>query len=225
MPIDERVADLIDNEVVMRILVCSLLLGLLAGIVTGQQDPRQLFDGASLGGWKQVGYDEFVIEDGMMKTTGGMGLLYYEREKLEDCMLKVVFKTGTGRANSGVVIRMPEPPTDAWYGVHNGYEVQIDAGGDEWHRTGAIYSISRATKENQKPAGEWNTLEIGLRGKKTTVHLNGALVNEYTEGQEVPPRKMWYEPVRGKRPEAGYIGLQNHDPASVVYFKEISVSK
>ena len=197
----------------------------LAATVFGQQQGQLLFDGKSLDGWKQVGYDQFVIEDGMMKTTGGMGLLYYERQQFGDCTLKVVFKTAAGRANSGVVIRMPEKPADAWYGVHNGYEVQIDAGGDEWHRTGAIYSISRATKANQKPAGEWNTLEIGLRGTKTTVHLNGELVNEYTEGQEVPERKMWYEPVRGPRPAQGYIGLQNHDAQSVVYFKEISVAK
>ncbi len=215
---------LVDNESVMRILLCSLAMTLLAASLLGQ-DGKQLFDGKSLDGWKQVGYDQFVVEDGMMKTTGGMGLLYYDREAFGDCTLKVVFKTAGGRANSGVVIRMPEQPSDAWYGVHNGYEVQIDAGGDEWHRTGAIYSLSRATKANQKPAGEWNTLEISLRGPKTTIHLNGELVNEYSEGQEVPPRKMWYEPVRGPRPDVGYIGLQNHDADSTVYFKEISVSK
>ena len=188
-------------------------------------ETKQLFDGKSLDGWKHVGPGEFVIEDGLMKTTGGMGLMFYEREKIADSTVKIVFKTAAGRANSGVVIRMPEPPPDPWYGVHNGYEVQIDAGGDEWHRTGAIYSISRATKETQKPAGEWNTLEISLKGAKTIVSLNGEVVNEYTEGQSVPKRKLWYEPVRGPRPDSGYIGLQNHDGKSIVYFKEISVTK
>jgi hypothetical protein len=188
-------------------------------------DAMQLFNGENLDGWKQVGYDQFVVEDGMLKTQGGMGLLYYEGEKLGDGTLKVVFKTAPGRANSGVVIRMPEKPADAWYGVHNGYEVQIDAGGDEWHRTGAIYSISKSTKENQNPAGEWNTLEITLAGPRTTVALNGDVVNVYQEGQEVPPRKQWFEPVRGPRPDSGYIGLQNHDAGSTVYFKEISFAK
>jgi hypothetical protein len=41
--------------------------------------------------------------------------------------------------------------------------------------------------------------------------------------QEVPPRKAWYEPVRGPRPDSGYIGLQNHDGRSTVYFKEVAV--
>jgi hypothetical protein len=36
---------------------------------------------------------------------------------------------------------------------------------------------------------------------------------------------MWYEPVRGPRPDVGYIGLQNHDARSVVYFREVSVKK
>jgi hypothetical protein len=30
--------------------------------------------------------------------------------------------------------------------------------------------------------------------------------------------------VRGPRPASGYIGLQNHDAKSTIYFKEISVT-
>ena len=42
-------------------------------------------------------------------------------------------------------------------------------------------------------------------------------------GKAVPERKQWFEPVRGHRPDSGYIGLQNHDGRSTVYFKEVSV--
>ena len=43
-------------------------------------------------------------------------------------------------------------------------------------------------------------------------------------GPGVPARKQWHEPKRDpKRPEAGYIGLQNHDPGDVVWFREVSV--
>jgi len=138
-------------------------------------------------------------------------------------VVKVVFKTEGARANSGVVIRLPEPPPDPWYGVHNGYEVQIDAAGDEWHSTGAIYSLSKVSSREQKPSGEWNTMEIELRGPLTVISVNGKKVNEFREGQPVPERKMWYEPVRGPRGDSGYIGLQNHDARSTVYFKEVSV--
>jgi hypothetical protein len=184
---------------------------------------KQLFNGKDLTGWKHTGPGRFVVADGMMKTEGGMGLMFFEKEKFGNAVVKVVFKTIGPRGNSGVVIRLPEPPPDPWYGVHNGFEVQIESAGDEWHSTGSIYSLSKVTSREQKPPGEWNTMEIELRGPVTAISVNGKMVNEFREGQPVPERKMWYEPVRGPRPDSGYIGLQNHDANSIVYFKEVSV--
>ena len=202
----------------MRLLLLSALgASLLAA------ESKQLFNGKNLAGWKMVGPGRFVVEDGMLKTEGGMGLLYYTGAKLGNQTLRVVFKTATPKANSGVFIRLPEQPKDPWYGVHNGYEVQIENGGDEWHCTGAIYSLSKAVARPQKD-GEWNTMDIELAGKRTTISVNGQKVNEFLTDQDVPERKAWYEPVRGPRPEFGYVGLQNHDARSTVYFKEISVS-
>jgi hypothetical protein len=198
---------------------------LLVGGLCFAGDWKPLFDGKDLAGWKMVGPGRFVVTDGLMKTEGGMGLLYWSGEKFGNATVRVVFKTGSKSANSGVFIRLPEPPPDPWYAVHNGYEVQIDAGGDEWHCTGAIYSLSKVTKRNQKPAGDWNTMDIVLKGQETIVFLNGEKVNDFFGFQEVPPRKMWYEPVRGPRPDSGFIGLQNHDASSIVYFREVSVKR
>jgi len=196
--------------------VVALACGLAAA------DFKPIYNGSNLDGWQMVGPGRFVIEDGLMKTEGGMGLLYYSKQKLSDCVVRVVFKTTGSRDNSGVIIRLPEAPPDPWYGVHNGYEVQIDGAGDEWHSTGAIYSLSKVTSRQQKN-GEWNTMDIEIRGPVTRISVNGVMVNEFKEGQDVPPRKQWFEPVRGPRAFSGYIGLQNHDGNSKVYFKEISV--
>ena len=185
-------------------------------------DWTPIFNGKNLDGWEMVGPGRFVVENGLMKTEGGMGLLWYTRRQFGNVTLRVVFKTTSPSSNSGVYIRFPEQPKDAWYAVHNGYEVQIDAAGDEWHCTGSLYSLSKVTKRTQKPTGEWNTMEISLRGQKTIVRLNGEVVNEFDGNQSVPERKAWYEPVRGPRPDAGYMGLQNHDEKSTVYFKEVS---
>jgi hypothetical protein len=185
-------------------------------------DWTPIFNGKNLDGWEMVGPGRFVVEDGLMKTEGGMGLLWYTRRQFGNATLRVVFKTTSPSSNSGVYIRFPEQPKDAWYAVHNGYEVQIDAAGDEWHCTGSLYSLSKVTKRTQKPTGEWNTMEISLRGQKTIVRLNGEVVNEFDGNQAVPERKAWYEPVRGPRPDAGYMGLQNHDAKSTVYFREVS---
>ena len=186
---------------------------------------KQLFNHKDLTGWKMVGPGRFVIVDGTLKTEGGMGLLWYEGQQFGNTTLRVVFKTINEQGNSGLYIRLPEPPKDPWYAVHNGYEVQIDAAGDEWHCTGALYSLSKVTMKNQKPTGEWNTMDVELRGQKTIVILNGKKVNEFVGNQPVPPRKEWFEPVRGPRPDSGYIGLQNHNPKDTVYFREVSVKE
>ena len=92
-----------------------------------------------------------------------------------------------------------------------------------WHTTGAIYSLSPATKQPQKAPGEWNTMEIQLEAGRTRIYLNGELVNDFREGQVVPPRQHDYEPKRGPRPAFGYIGVQNHHEPQTVHYKEISV--
>ena len=206
-----------------RLVLCAALALTLE--VCPAVEPKQLFNGRDLTGWRMTGPGKFTVEDGALKTEGGMGLLVYDGEPFGDATIRVTFKTGSGRGNSGVFIRMPEPARDPWYGVHNGYEVQIDAGGDEWHATGALYSLAKTIKGHQKPNGEWNIMEIRLKGQLTTVFLNGVQVNEFRGGQPVPDRKQWYEPIRGPRPDSGFIGLQNHDASSTIFFKEVSVTR
>jgi hypothetical protein len=188
-------------------------------------DWKQLFNGKDMTGWEHVGPGRFIVEDGMLRTEGGMGLLVYTPRPFGNTTIRVVFKTSGQTDNSGVYIRMPEKAPDPWYGVHNGYEVQIDGAGDDWHCTGAIYSLSKAIKRTQKPAGEWNTMDITLKGQETIVSLNGETVNDFSGNQAVPPRKVWFEPVRGPRPDVGYIGLQNHDGRTKIYFKEVAVKE
>jgi hypothetical protein len=113
-----------------------------------------------------------------------------------------------------------------WYAVHHGYEVQIQDAADEFHRTGAIYSLTKAdAAPPPKDAGAWRTMIITLAGEKVTVDVDGKRVSTLdATSHDVPARKEWYEPKREpKRPTKGYIGLQNHDPGDVVWFKEVSV--
>jgi hypothetical protein len=192
--------------------------------VTAQLERRQLFNGRDLDGWEHVGPGGFTVVDGCLQTEGGMGLLWYTRESFGDCTLRVVYRTTRREDNSGVFIRIAAPPPDPWFAVHNGYEVQINAGQDEWHRTGVIYSMTRTSLEPDRPPGEWNTMDIDLDGERVRVTLNGVLLTDFDPSQPVPPRQRDYEPERGPRPARGYIGLQNHDAASVVRFREVSVA-
>lgn len=111
-----------------------------------------------------------------------------------------------------------------WFAVHRGYEVQISDAGDPAHGTGAIYSLARSSGTSKK-AREWRTMIITLAGEKIFVDLDGQRVTTFDPtNSDLPARKQWHEPKREpKRPQAGYIGLQNHDPGDVVWFKEVSV--
>lgn len=218
--------------------MAAILIVLLGLALPARADERQqLFNGKDLTGWAHVGKGKVYVEDGLLKTEGGMGLLWYTGEKFGNCTLRVVYRTTTLDDNSGVFIRITEPPKDPWQAVHTGYEIQILENfpasyarsehqrtyGDKWHTTGAIYSLSPARATPQHAPGEWNTMEIELNGPRTIVRLNGVLVNDFTEGQQVPPRQHHYEPIRGPRPELGYIGIQNHHEPQTVHFREISV--
>jgi hypothetical protein len=189
------------------------------------QDWRPLFDGKTLDGWEHVGPGRFVVEGGELRTEGGMGLLWYSREKLGDCILRIVYKTATARSNSGVYVRIAERPADPWYAVHHGFEVQIADGGRPSRGTGSVYTFAEAKAQPGK-AMEWNTLEVTLKGKRISTTINGTPVAEFDSSElkpEAEEKTGEGDPARGPRPENGYIGLQNHDKDSVVYFREVSV--
>ncbi len=188
-------------------------------------DWQPFFNGKNLDGWKHVGPGKFVIEDSVLKTQGGMGLLWYTREKFSDATIRVVFRAPQpkGSGNSGVFIRIPTEPTEPWGPVNKGYEVQIDENDSDFHRTGVLYSFTKA--QGKPPVREWNTMEITLDGNRTLVTVNGATVTDFREGDAVPEKKQQYEPDRGPRAREGYIGVQNHDDKDVVLFREISVKK
>ncbi len=193
-----------------------------------QSQWRPLFDGKSLDGWEHVGPGRMLVEDGMIRTEGGLGLLWNPREKFGNCVIRVVYKTTHKDANAGVHVRIADKPKDAWFAVHNGYEVQICDVQDDYHGTGSIYSLSKVTARPAKPAGEWNTMEITLKGQRVLVSINGIQVNDFDpETAVIPERTKEYEPKRGPRPESGYIGLQNHDDydkgSAHVYFKDVSL--
>lgn len=202
-------------------IVLPVAFGVLAVCARADEDWRALFDHETLDGWEQVGPGGFVVEDGVLRSRGGMGMLWYTREKFQDVVLRVEFKLGNPDANSGVFIRIPTAPATPWTAVHGGYEVQIDERGDDHHRTGVLYSLTRALA---RPAlVEWNTLEITQDGPRTLVRVNGETVTDYREGDPVAEKAAPYEPDRGPRPNEGYIGLQNHADRDLVYFRNIDV--
>jgi hypothetical protein len=205
------------------ITICLFVL-LITGSLSAQQPTRSLFNGKNLDGWQQVGPGSFVVKDGMMKTEGGMGMLWYAQEKIAHATVRIVFKLTAQESDSGVFIRIPDKPTEPWMPINRGYEVEIGDWPDDYSCTGVLYTFTKALARPIKAIGEWNTMDITIDGPHTVVYLNDVKVTDFTEGQPVPPKhQRSIDPDRGPRQDSGYIGLQNH-PGSDVYFKEVSIT-
>jgi len=180
-----------------------------------------LFDG-TMDGWIMAGKGGFKVmfEEGpqqvqpLLKTYGGMGLLWYCTKRFRDFVLRLEWKVCRKADNSGIFVRFSDPEDDPYIAVNTGYEIQIDdlgrPDGSPIYMTGAIYSFKGPAKITSKPVGEWNRIIINVIGQKYTIIINNEIV---------------VKDFVGNRLREGYIGLQNHDEHSVVCFRNILIKE
>jgi PKD repeat protein len=169
-----------------------------------------IFDGTTTDGWRQAGPGRFLVQDGSLVTTGGMGMLWYAERDWEDFAFRLSFKRTNPTDNSGVFVRFPDPGDDPGVAISQGYEVQIyDGETGEPQKTGSFYNVKREELRAGSPAGHWNEYEIRAIGQQYTVILNGQVVNRVT----------------GTRELRGFLGLQNHDAGSRVHFRNLRVAE
>jgi hypothetical protein len=138
--------------------------------------PIKLFNGENLDGWKLTNPRQangWSVKDGVLvnnpKQTEGEPHISYgnlrTEGEFEDFNLKLEVKVQK-RENSGVYLR----------GI---YEVQVsDAYGKslDSHNMGGIYSRITPIVSAEKPAGQWQTLDMTLLDRHVTVKLNGKTI-------------------------------------------------
>ncbi|MCB1690535.1 MAG: DUF1080 domain-containing protein [Halioglobus sp.] len=211
---------------------------------------RDLFDGATLTGWRNVGGDEndvqkWTVQDGtlalvqdgvfpawkMIKSAvfgGASGDLIYYREKFRDFELSLQWKISPG-GNSGIFYFIQdETESSSW---RTGLEMQVldndvhKDGKIHTHRSGDLYDLIAAEPETVRPPGEWNDVLIRVKDNHIEHWLNGVKVVSIERGTAewdalVAGSKFSDMPGYGKA-EAGYIALQDHgDP---VWYRNIRV--
>jgi hypothetical protein len=167
------------------------------------------------GGWNHYGPGHFELdpETGELQSHGGMGLLWFAERTFSDFVLELEFKTSKHESNSGIFLRVPEVPSSDAY-IYHSFEVQIDDASEGVHRTGSAYDAEAASGGPGKGPGEWNHMRISFVGDRITVDLNDERVLD------------WNAEPRGKVEDfapAGYIGLQNHDRDSSVWFRNLRI--
>jgi sugar phosphate isomerase/epimerase len=187
--------------------------------ITYYEDYRELLShdlgGFEKHGWNHYGpgYFELDSRSGVLESRGGMGLLWYSARRYKDFVLELDYMCSDAETNSGIFLRVPEVPTSDDY-IYHSFEIQIYDAGQGIHKTGAVYDAEPPRLDAQEPTGEWNHLKVTFQGRRLRVELNGREVVD------------WQAEPRGKVKDfatEGYIGLQNHDSLSPVYFKEIQV--
>jgi hypothetical protein len=120
--------------------------------------------GKDLTGWKAEGKNQWIVENGVLKSPQS-GVNIYTEQNFTDFKLHVEFRYPKG-SNSGVYLR-------------GRYEVQInDAQGLEpWDiNFSGVYGLLAPNRNMAKAPDEWQSYDITLVGRTVTVVANGVTV-------------------------------------------------
>ena len=140
--------------------------------------PVTLFDGKTLDGWRlrdpkaKMGWAVVGGELAVVESKGNADLV--TDKTFQDMKLHIEFNVEP-HSNSGVYLR-------------GRYEIQIEAQDPDSmvpeQECGALYSRIPPKGDATRPAGEWQTYDITLVGRRLTVVLNGQTVidNGYVDG-------------------------------------------
>ncbi len=182
-----------------------------------------LFNGVNLEGWGEVGPPCWYAQDGVIGCTGlaeSTGWLRSNR-MYRNFILRLEYRISPG-GNSGIFLRAPH------YGRSSrlGMELQIQDDGTSPPSdtcTSAVYSVVTPRLNPAKPAGEWNQVEIMLKDRHLRVVWNGHLVHDINLDDPALSANLPRTHLLYRRPNWGYIGLQNH--RSLVEFRNIFIKE
>jgi hypothetical protein len=153
----------------------------------------QLFDGATLFGWKAVGDAKWEAKDGVVSTDGAKPGFLMTTTEWGDYELSLDFRAPAA-TNSGVFLRTPLEPKDP---ATDCYELNI-APAENPFPTGSLVKRQRVLSAKPQAADEWHTFKVTCWEGWITVELDGERVADYSDPK----------PVR-----MGHIGLQSNSGA------------
>ena len=204
-----------------------------------------LFDGKTLNGWR--GYDKpgaatkanasdsrWKAQDGLLTVVpSGAGDTHGARDIIStdtyrEFDLRWEWKIAEG-GNSGVKYFVLEDQPSAI-----GHEYQLidderhpDAKIGPHRQTAALYDVFPAHDRPMKPAGQWNTSEVIVKGNHVTHILNGKTVLEYDLGspelKAAIAKSKFKDIARFGTPQDGHILVQDH--GDQVWYRKIEIKK
>lgn len=165
----------------------------------------------------------FAVEEGILhifgRTLYPLRYVAFGDENLADFVLHLEFKVAP-RANSGVFLRaQPSNP------VSRGFEIQVldDHGAPPDKKgSGAIYDVVTPMFNLARPAGEWNSYDITVRGDEVVVVVNGWKVVHTDLSQMTEPIGKFSIPY-AELPREGLLMLQDH--GGEVWYRNILLKR
>jgi hypothetical protein len=190
------------KRVIQIAFVAGIILSVSSVVSVGQStakanmnnDKIWLFNGKDLGNWvfflKDKAVDPktvFTVKNGNINISGNPFGYMRTRESYSDYKLHVEWRWPSEATNSGVFVHAA-PPDSIWLKC---VECQLKAGsaGDFVCMSGTDMNertdkknivVKKMASSSEKPAGEWNTMEVTCSGNTIEVVVNGALQNKGT---------------------------------------------
>jgi hypothetical protein len=200
---------------------------------------KLLFDGSTLTGWKTYNRTDMAtswgVRDGAIYLDAKKGRSDVAKgdlvtlEDYDDFEFTAEWKISEC-GNSGVMYRIVEDPKYKQPYL-TGPEMQVldnkchpDAK-IITHRSGDFYDVMASKTENVKPAGEWNSIRIIMKGYKLEQWQNGVRQIKLTLGSDeinaIVAKSKWKNQKDWGKALIGKIGLQDHGDA--VWFRNIKI--
>jgi hypothetical protein len=160
-----------------------------------------LFDGKTLSGWTAPDPGDWTMENGVLTGRGKTSHLV-SPNTYTNLEFKAEVKLNH-RGNSGMYFR-------AAYGRGwpKGYEAQVENTSPDPQKTGSLYNIKRNLQQ-LVPDDTWWTQHIVAIGNRIIIKVNDQIVVDCTDDKY----------------KSGYLALQQHDPGSVVQYRNVMVKR
>ena len=171
-----------------------------------------LFNGKDFTGWRidKWNPESFSIEDGAIKCHGKPSMIYYDGKGKEMKNFHFVADVMTRPGSNGGIFFHTKYQDKGW---PVGHEAQINMTQGDPVKTGSVYIVKKHLEAPAKD-DEWFRYEIIVKGNRVETKVNGKTVVVYEEEpNQEGTRKL----------SKGTIGIQAHDPGSIVLVKNIKV--
>ena len=189
----------------------------------GAADFEEVFNGKDFTGWAGP-VDQYEVKDGAIVCQPRKGGTIYTQAEYADFVARLEYKLPPG-GNNGLAVRYPGQGDSAYVGMCELQILDDDATMytrlDPRQYNGSAYGMAAVQRGYLRPTGQWNFMELTVRGPTLCVELNGTRVLDADLSKVTT--FMANSPHPGKDRTSGHFGFCGHsDP---VAFRSVEIKR